>query len=303
MQVLVMLGLIGFGAQMIDGSLGMGFGATSATMLLAIGTSPALASATVHLTQVGTTLASGLSHWRFGNVDWQVVRRIAVPGGIGAFAGATFLSSLSTTAATPLVAGVLLVLGTYILLRFTTAGVPQGKLGQPLKKRVLAPLGVVAGFVNATAGGGWGPINTSSLLASGRLEPRRVVGSVGTSEFMVAVGASTGFVFGLGLGGIQLSWVAMMLAGGIVAAPIAAWLARHVPARVLGSAVGGLLVLLNVRTLASEHAFALPEGARAVIYTGVVLVWATALLYTVRAHRQQSRSDVANRVPARPPSP
>jgi preprotein translocase SecF subunit len=117
-RTLVLLGLVGLAAQLVDGSLGMGFGATSTTLLLAMGTSPALASATVHLTQIGTTLASGLSHWRFGNLDWRVVRRIGIPGGIGAFVGATFLSSLSTAAATPLMAGVLFVLGLYILIRF-----------------------------------------------------------------------------------------------------------------------------------------------------------------------------------------
>ncbi|WP_166355309.1 sulfite exporter TauE/SafE family protein [Phytoactinopolyspora limicola] len=292
MHILVMLGLVGFGAQMVDGSLGMGFGATSTTMLLAIGTAPALASATVHLTQIGTTLASGLSHWRFGNVDWAVVRRIAIPGGLGAFAGATFLSSLSTSSATPLMAGVLLALGLYILIRFTIAGPPVGHLGKPLRSRFLAPLGLVAGFVNATAGGGWGPISTSTLLASGRLEPRKVVGSVGTSEFMVAVCASLGFLLGLGLHGVKFSWVAMMLVGGVVAAPIAAWLVRHIPPRVLGSAVGGLIVLLNVRTLGSEHAFDLSGPVRWVVYLVVLGAWVAAVVHVVRLHRRKTTSEL-----------
>lgn len=303
MHVLVMLGLIGFGAQMIDGSLGMGFGATSATMLLAIGTAPALTSATVHLTQVGTTLASGLSHWRFGNVDWPVVRRMALPGGIGAFAGALFVSSISVQAATPLVSAVLLVLGCYILVRFTVAGVPQGTLGTPLRRRVLTPLGMVAGFVNATAGGGWGPINTSTLLASGKLEPRKVVGSVGTSEFAVAVCASIGFMFGLGLAGIPFGWVGMMLVGGVLAAPLAAWLVRHVPSRVLGSAVGGLIVLLNLRTMMSPHALDAGTGLRWTVYLVVGAVWACAVGYAVRRHRYDARQravDGDRRVPAAP---
>jgi uncharacterized protein len=291
-HILVMLGLVGFGAQMVDGSLGMGFGATSTTLLLAMGTAPALASATVHLTQIGTTLASGVSHWRFGNLDWGVVRRIGIPGGIGAFIGATFLSSLSTTAATPLMAAVLFALGLYILIRFTAAGVPVANLGKPLRSRFLAPLGLVAGFVNATAGGGWGPISTSTLLASGRIEPRKVVGSVGTSEFMVATSASAGFLLGLGFHGVQFSWVALMLLGGVIAAPIAAWLVRHIPARILGSAVGGLIVLLNSRTLLSEHAIDASSEVRGSVYVVVMIAWVAAVVHVVRIHRRQREQEL-----------
>lgn len=284
MHILVVLGIVGFGAQMVDGSLGMGFGATSTTMLLAFGTNPALASATVNLTQIGTTLASGISHWRFGNVDWSLVRRIVIPGGIGAFAGAIFLTRLSMDAAVPLMASILVVLGAYILVRFTLAGIPLGKIGLPLRARFLTPLGFTAGFVNGTAGGGWGPVNTSTLMATGRLEPRRVVGSVSTSEFVVSVCASVGFLAGLGLSGIDFSWVAMMLLGGVIAAPIAAWLVRHIPGRVLGSAVGGLIVILNVRTLMSDHGLGVDDGVKALVYVLVVAVWSAALVHAVRAH-------------------
>src|SRR5699024_1594584 len=108
MRRLVLLALVGLGAQLVDGSLGMAYGVTSTTLLLAIGANPAAASATVHLAEIGTTLVSGASHWRFGNVDWRVVLRIGVPGAVGAFAGATFLSSLSTEVAAPLMSVVLL---------------------------------------------------------------------------------------------------------------------------------------------------------------------------------------------------
>src|SRR3712207_1735493 len=145
MRKLLLLALVGLGAQLVDGSLGMAYGVTSTTLLLAIGTNPAAASATVHLAEIGTTLVSGVAHWKFGNVDWKVVAKIGIPGAIGAFAGATFLSSLSTEAAAPLMALILLTLGTYILVRFTAFGLPKGNLDKPLRKRFLAPLGLFGG--------------------------------------------------------------------------------------------------------------------------------------------------------------
>ena len=96
MQALLVFALVGFGAQLVDGALGMAYGVTSTTLLLAAGVNPATASASVHLAEVGTTLAAGASHWRFGNVDWKLVLRLGVPGAIGAFLGATVLSALST---------------------------------------------------------------------------------------------------------------------------------------------------------------------------------------------------------------
>ncbi|PRY01859.1 sulfite exporter TauE/SafE family protein [Allonocardiopsis opalescens] len=291
MRALVLLGIVGFLAQLVDGSLGMAYGVTSTTLLLAIGTNPAAASATVHLSEIGTTLASGVSHWRFGNVDWKVVRRIALPGAVGAFAGATFLSWLSTEAAEPVMAGILLALGVYILVRFTLWGTPRGNLGKPLRKRFLAPLGLVAGFVDSTGGGGWGPVGTPALLASGRIEPRKVVGSIDTSEFVIALAASLGFLIGLGSENIDFAWVGVLLLGGLVAAPIAAWLVRHVPPRVLGSLVGGVIVLTNVRTILRSDWVAAPELAQNLAYLFIALVWAAAVAFSVRAHLAQRRLD------------
>ena len=173
MKTLVLLALVGLGAQLVDGSLGMAYGVTSTTLLLAIGTNPAAASATIHLAEIGTTLASGLSHWKFGNVDWKVVAKVGVPGAVGAFAGATVLSSLSTEVAAPVMSLILLALGAYLLVRFTLRGIDRRNLGKPVRKRFLSPLGLVAGFVDATGGGGWGPVGTPAILASGRMEPAR----------------------------------------------------------------------------------------------------------------------------------
>jgi uncharacterized protein len=285
MRSLILLALVGLGAQLVDGSLGMAYGVTSTTLLLAIGTNPAAASATVHLAEIGTTLASGASHWRFGNVDWNVVWKIGIPGAIGALAGATFLSNLSTEVAAPLMSIILLVLGIYILIRFTALGLPKGHLGKPLRKRFLSPLGLVAGFVDATGGGGWGPVGTPAILASGRLEPRKTVGSIDTSEFLVAVAASVGFIIGIGSEGVNFAWVAALLIGGVIAAPIAAWLVRHIPPRVLGSAVGGVIVLTNTRTLLRSDWIDASDSVRYTFYAVIYIVWAAALVYSIRAYR------------------
>ncbi len=279
-----MLGLVGLAAQLVDGSLGMAYGVTSTTLLLAIGANPAAASATVHLAEIGTTLASGASHWRFGNVDWKVVLKIGLPGAVGAFAGATVLSRLATEVAAPVMSIILLSLGLYLLIRFTLRGLDGKHLGKPLRKRFLTPLGLVGGFLDATGGGGWGPVGTPALLASGRIEPRKVIGSIDTSEFLVALAASIGFVVGIGSAGIDFAWVGVLLAGGLIAAPIAAWLVRHLPPRVLGSAVGGVIILTNARTLLRSDWIAAPAGIAVAVSVAVAVVWIAAVAYSVRRH-------------------
>ncbi|MFD4558582.1 sulfite exporter TauE/SafE family protein [Streptomyces sp. NPDC058469] len=291
MRTLILLALAGLGAQLVDGSLGMAYGVTSTTLLLAMGTNPAAASATVHLSEIGTTLMSGASHWRFGNVDWKVVAKIGVPGAVGSFLGATVLSKLSTGVAEPVMSLILLGLGVYVMSRFTFKGLPKGQLGKPLRKRFLAPLGLVAGFLDATGGGGWGPVGTPALLASGRMEPRKVIGSIDTSEFLVAVAASLGFLVSLGSQGLKWTWVIAFLLGGVVAAPVAAWLVRLVPPRVLGSAVGGIIVVTNVRTLLKSDwigasGAGAPSALSVPVYVLLYVMWAAALAYSIRAYRR-----------------
>jgi uncharacterized membrane protein YfcA len=286
---LLILALVGLAAQLVDGALGMAYGLTSSTLLLFAGVAPAAASASVHLAEIGTTLAAGVAHWRFGNVDWRVVGRIAVPGAIGAFAGATFLSSISTEAAAPWMAAILCTLGAYLLWRFSRP-LRANRAAGPLRARFLSPLGLVAGFVDATGGGGWGPVATPALLVSGRMEPRKVIGSVDTAEFVVAGAASAGFLIGLGTEGFLLPTVAALLVGGLVAAPVAAWLVRIVPAQLLGAVIGGVIVLTNARTLlrAGSAGGAVPAVVYAVLATG----WLVALVFAVRALRRTRRARV-----------
>jgi uncharacterized membrane protein YfcA len=285
-KTLVLLALVGLGAQLVDGSLGMAYGVTSTTLLLAIGTNPAVASATIHLAEIGTTLASGLAHWKFGNVDWKVVAKVGVPGAAGAFAGATFLSSLSTAVAAPVMSLILVSLGVYLLVRFTLRGIDRRHLGKPIRKRFLGPLGLVAGFVDATGGGGWGPVGTPALLASGRMEPRTVIGSIDTSEFLVALAASLGFLLSLGSQGVNFVWVAGLLGGGLIAAPIAAWLVRHIPPRMLGSMVGGVIVLTNTRTLLNSDWIAAAGPVRYTVYGLLYALWAAAVVHSYRQYRK-----------------
>ena len=287
MRRLVLLALVGLAAQLVDGSLGMGYGVTSATLLVAAGIGPAAASAVIHFSELGTTLVSGLSHHTLGNTDWRTVGVLALPGFVGAFAGATLLVNLDTDLAVPVVATLLVCLGTFVTYRFLTPR--RLRFGPRPGARFLAPLGLFAGALDAVGGGGWGPVGTSSLLASGRLEPRKVVGSVDTAEFVVAVGGSLGFLVGLGAQGIEWGYVLALMLGGVVAAPIAAVLVRHLPARVLGVAAGGLIVLTNLQTLADwAGATGVTEGLLASL---VLTLW---VLWTSWAVKLEQPSDPAD---------
>ncbi|MHA6631298.1 sulfite exporter TauE/SafE family protein [Pseudonocardia sichuanensis] len=299
MRTLIVFALVGFGAQLVDGALGMAYGVTSTSLLLLAGTNPATASASVHLAEVGTTIAAGVSHWRFGNVDWRLVLRLGVPGAIGAFLGATALSALSTEDAAPYMSGILLALGVYILVRFSVRP-PRVSTARvsPHRSKFLSPLGLVAGFVDASGGGGWGPVATPALLTAGRTAPRTVVGSVDTSEFLVAAAASIGFLLGLGAEVLDPWTIGGLLLGGVLAAPLAAWLVTKVPAPVLGTAVGGIIVLTNTRTIL--RALEVGGAATTAVYLVIVVLWVAAVTTAVAKLRQTTADERAAAVPAEP---
>ena len=289
MRSIIVLAVVGLIAQLVDGSLGMAYGVTSTTLLLAVGIAPALASASVHIAEVGTTLASGVSHWRFGNVDWSKVGWLAVPGGVGAFLGAVVLVSVITAeAAEPIVAIFLFSLGVYILARFSFRRREQPVVVRPIARGFLAPLGFVAGFLDAAGGGGWGPISTPTLLSSGRMEPRKIIGTVDTSEFVVALSASVGFLLTLSFAEIPWQVVGTLLVGGVVAAPIAAYVVRILPMRVLGTAVGGVILVTNMKTFL--EAVGVSGGLVFAVYALIVMVWIAALAHSVIVNRREKRS-------------
>jgi hypothetical protein len=180
-------------------------------------------------------------------------------------------------------AGILAALGVYILVRFALRPPPVSDARtSPHRRRFLVPLGFFGGFIDATGGGGWGPVSTTTLLSAGRTAPRTVIGSVDTSEFLVTVSASVAFVLGLGMSGINLGYVGVLLAGGLLAAPAAAWLVSRLPARTLGAAVGVIIILTNAPTLV--RAVAAVQVPTELTYAAVFLVWAALLAVMVRKY-------------------
>src|SRR5687768_6723139 len=299
MRKLLVLAAVGLLAQLIDGSLGMAYGVTSSTLLLAAGVAPAAASAAVHFSEIGTSLVSGFSHHKLGNVDWRTVSILAVPGFVGAFAGATFLASLDGDVAKPWVAGLLLALGAYVIWRFLRLGGARPTFKTRPSAFFLAPMGVVGGALDAVGGGGWGPVGTTSLLSSGRLEPRKVVGSIDTSEFVVAVGGSLGFIIALGSQGIEWGYALALLIGGVIAAPIAAWLVKKLAARVLGVAAGGLIVVTNSKTIAEALG---ASGTQVIALAATLFVlWIAGIVWAVKQERLSraaaARADDGDLVP------
>lgn len=230
--------LIGFAAQLVDGALGMAFGTISNTLLISAGVPPAAASASVHTVEMFTTGASGLSHLLHRNIDGQLFVRLVVPGVIGGVTGAYLLTRLHADAAKPFVLAYLACLGIYLLIR--------GLRYPPEEKppRVIAPLGLIGGFLDAAGGGGWGPIVTSNLLVQGS-NPRRTIGTVSAAEFFLTLTVSATFLLTLGLA--AFSQMALgLLAGGVLAAPLGAWFAKRVSAKLLLILVGTVLTATSV---------------------------------------------------------
>jgi hypothetical protein len=226
--------LIGFAAQLVDGALGMAFGVICNTLLVAVlGVPPATASARIHVVEIFTTGASGLSHLFHGNIDWPLFFRLLVPGVIGGVLGAYVLTSLHADVVKPFVLGYLVLIGIWLLVR--------GVLYPPKisKPKVVAPLAVVGGFLDAAGGGGWGPVVTSNLLVQGG-EPRKIVGTVNSVEFFLAVAVSIAFIWNLGFEEILGPTLGLII-GGVAAAPLGAYMAKRFSPKVMLVMVGVVL--------------------------------------------------------------
>ena len=237
--------LVGFIAQMIDGALGMAYGVSSNTFLLSLGIPPAAASASVHMAEVVTTGISGFSHWKLGNVDWKLVRRLLIPGVLGGMAGAYILTSIDGEIIKPYIAAYLLFMGGLIVYKAFTIQ-PRKKPDEYHGPRV-SWLGVIGGFCDAIGGGGWGPVVTSTLVAGGKYA-RTTIGSVNFSEFFVTLAQSVVFVFTLSFADYWQVILGLLIGGGI-AAPLAARMTRQLPLKALMILVGTLIIILSIRTI------------------------------------------------------
>jgi len=235
--------IFGFVAQMIDGCLGMAYGVSSNAFFLSLGIPPSIASACIHTSEMFTTAVSGISHFRLGNVDKRIFLRLLIPGVIGGVLGAYILTVLPGGKIRPYVSIYLLIMGIFILIKVFK------KTHQAQTKTRLIPLGLVGGVFDAIGGGGWGPIVTSTLVANGN-HPRWAIGSVNSAEFFVTVAES--LTFFAALGGLFLQhWekIVGLMIGGVLAAPLAAWVCRKLPHKALMILVGLLITGLSIRIL------------------------------------------------------
>jgi uncharacterized membrane protein YfcA len=234
--------LVGFIAQMVDGSIGMAYGVTSTSVMLSFGVPPATASACVHAAETFTTGASGLAHWKLGNVDKRLIWRLALPGAIGGAIGAYVLTNIPGELVKPYISAYLLLIGIFIIYKAVHR--KHSFVDEPPNN--VAPLGLIGGFVDAIGGGGWGPIVTSTLLGQGT-QPRYTIGSVNMAEFFVTLTISATFIATIGL---EL-WPTILglVIGGVIAAPFAALAAKHFPPKILMILVGVVVMLLSARTI------------------------------------------------------
>lgn len=232
---------VGFAAQIVDGALGMAFGVLSNLLLLGLGVPPAAASAGVHTVETFTTAVSGISHAIHRNVNWRMFLRLVIPGVIGGVLGAYVLSNIHADTAKPFILTYLIAIGLYLLWR--------GWKYPPVerKPKVVEPLGLIGGFLDAAGGGGWGPVVTSNLLVQGA-NPRMTVGTVNTAEFFLAATISATFITQLGWEAFTLATVGLLI-GGVIAAPFGAYLAKRVPAKTLMVLVGTILTLTSLYNL------------------------------------------------------
>ena len=230
--------LVGFLAQLVDGALGMAFGVISTTLLVSRGVDPAVASASVHAVEVFTTGASGISHTVHRNVTWKLFRRIVIAGIVGGILGAYVLTQIHASTARPFVLTYLTAIGLYLLWRALRH---EHRHKNP---RLVEPLGLAGGFLDAAGGGGWGPVVTSNLLAQGA-HPRKVIGTVNTAEFFVALTISATFLVSLRAEAFSIA-MAGLLIGGLAAAPLGGLVAKRVPARPLLALVAVVLIATSI---------------------------------------------------------
>jgi uncharacterized protein len=306
MRDLLLFALAGYAATFVDGALGMGFGPTSSSILLGIGLAPVAASTCVNIAKIVTGVASAIAHWRFRNIDPGLVLWLAGPGCIGAVLGVTVLSNVDGATLKPYLALLLTLVGIRIFLRFIRPPVAVQSDEETAAGSVIGParphprgVSIVAMLGGATNGliGAWGPVVTPYLL-NRAVRPRIAIGSVNTAEVAVASASAFSLIGSLGMAGVDLSVLLSMLAGGVVAAPIAAWVIRFVPARPMGVAVAVLLLITNAPPVVGWAGFALSPLSGALYAASIALV----VLVVHSARRSRTSRTAAAAVCAEPQS-
>ncbi len=280
MRDLLLFAAAGFAATFVDGALGMGFGPTSSSILLGVGLAPVAASTYINIAKIVTGVASAIAHWRFQNIDRRLVLWLALPGCTGAVLGTTVLANVDGTTIKPYLALLLTLVGIRVLIRFlrphvavqsgeqTDAGVTGGTV-QPYP-RALAIVALLGGTTNGMIGA-WGPVVTPYLL-NRAVRPRFAIGSVNTAEVAVASASAFSLIGSLGIAGVDVSVLLSMLVGGVVAAPLAAWVIRFVPVRPMGVAVALLLLVTNAGPVVGWAGFTLGLLSGAVYAAVIALV-------------------------------
>ena len=238
--------LVGAFAQLSDGTLGFGFGIISSSMLVIIGTSALSASATIHFAELGTTFVSGLSHWRYKNIDSRFFLQLAIPGGVGAFLGATLLSNIYLPLGNIILSTILIFLGVSILLRPIFKSVLKVKNTVEIYPNKMRFLGLIGGLLDSVGGGGWGAVVSPVLIGTTRIDPRKIIGTVSASEFVVAVSASFGFILNFSKLELDLGLVLALSLGGIVVAPFAAKIVSVISKKWLTIFIGLGVILINL---------------------------------------------------------
>jgi uncharacterized protein len=284
MSDLLLVGLAGFCAALVDGALGMGFGPTSSSILLSTGIAPASVSTTVNIAKVASGFAAAVSHWRFRNIDHRLVLQLALWGSLGAVLGVTVLSNIDGDALRPILGVLLAVIGLRILIRFRRpVSVAPDEFRDiahdpdrvpTFDQRGLRAVAAAGGVTNGLVGA-WGPVVTPFLMHR-ELPPRFAVGSVNTAEVAVATVSASSLVASLGTGGLRPSVIVAMLVGGMAAAPLAAWVVRHVPARPMGLGVAALLLVTSVRELSGWVGLGTGRWAFYAVVTVLVALTAAA---------------------------
>ncbi len=234
--------MIGVVAQLVDGALGMAYGATAATLLLSTGVPPVIATASIHIAEIFTTAASGLSHWHKGNINKKLFMSLLIPGTLGGIAGVLLAVNIDSAVLKPWMAAYLLLIGLYIIYKAFRIV----RLKRAVRGKGIIPLALTGGFLDAVGGGGWGPVVTTTLLGSGH-EPKTTIGSVNAAEFFITV--VTGFSFALFLGLAQWEIPAGLIVGGVLTAPIAVHITSRLPTKTLMIFVGILISALSAMTI------------------------------------------------------